>query len=82
MPTIRISRLALHMKGVDIATAREAARALPQALARQARAPQAPAPAGPVRFDAPPSTEALTQRVAQHVAASVRAHIPRTRGGR
>ncbi len=69
------------MKGIDAATAQEMVRALPQALAKQLRAPQAPSAAGPVRFDAPPSAGALTQGVAQHVAASVRAQTARARRG-
>lgn len=78
MGAIRIDRLHLHLKGIDAASAQTAAQALPQALAKQLRTPQAQSNDGPLRFSAAPSAPALTERVAQHLAAQLQA---RRRGG-
>lgn len=73
MGAIRIDRLHLHLKGIDAASGQTAAQALPQALARQLPTPQARSNNGPLRFSATPSAPALTERLAQHLAAQLQA---------
>ena len=84
MATYHLPRLTLDLHGVDPARAQAALDALPAALSaalaaagstgpgtRPAGARDRGAPAQPIRFDAPPSAEALANAIAARIAGAV-----------
>ncbi len=82
MPSIRVERLELTVRGIDPATVRAALGALPAALSAEiARGGGAGAEGATVRLGSAPGAEALARGLAARVAAEVRARRGNGGGG-